>query len=121
MSNKVLDYKELIVWKKSIILVDNIYTITKKFPKEELFGLSSQMRRSATSIPSNIAEGNKRSTKKDYANFITIALGSSAELETQLIIANRQKYISQDTYDKLMNLLTEIIKMLHTINTKLRK
>ena len=84
---KIRSYKDLIVWQKAIQLVILIYKITEQFPKEELYGLTSQIRRSAISVPSNIAEGTGRSTRKDYKQFARIALGSVNELETQLIIA----------------------------------
>lgn len=75
-------YKNLIVWQKSMRLVLDVYAVTVQFPKLEIYGLTSQMRRSAVSIPSNLAEGSKRGSKKDFRNFILIALGSTAELET---------------------------------------
>lgn len=80
-------YKDLIVWQKAIKLVILIYDLTKAFPQNEIYGITSQMRRSSVSIPSNIAEGSKRRTKKDFEHFLSIALGSAAELETQLIIS----------------------------------
>lgn len=81
-------YRDLIVWQKSVQLVKLVYELTSTFSDSEKFGLVSQMRRSAVSIPSNIAEGRYRSTKKDYCQFLTIAFGSGAELETQLELAN---------------------------------
>jgi len=92
---KVKDYKELEVWKKGIELVDCVYKITASFPNNERFGLVVQMQRSAVSIPSNIAEGFARQYTKEYIQFIYIALGSCAELETQSIIAHRRGYISE--------------------------
>ncbi|MBU4479841.1 four helix bundle protein [Patescibacteria group bacterium] len=88
-------FKQLIVWQKSILLVKEIYEITKKFPQNEMYGLVSQMRRSAVSLPSNIAEGYKRRGIKEYLQFLSIAEASSAELETQIII-------SKDLYKKLI-------------------
>ncbi len=82
-------YQDLIVWKKSIELVIELYTLTEKFPKEEIYGLTSQMRRAAVSIPSNIAEGRLRGTRKDFRHFLLNSFGSGGELETQLIIAQR--------------------------------
>jgi four helix bundle protein len=81
-------HKDLDVWRKSVALVENIYALTGSFPKEEIYGLTNQMRRAAVSIPSNIAEGSARQGNKEFANFLHIALGSLAELETQLIISN---------------------------------
>ena len=85
-------FKELKVWQKAIDLVTEIYTKSQEFPKEELYGLTSQIRRSAVSIPSNIAKGCGRKTNKDFANFLGISLGSAFELETQLIIAKKFKF-----------------------------
>jgi four helix bundle protein len=89
---KVKSYKELNVWKKGIEIVDRIYEITENFPKKELYVLSSQMQRSAISIPSNIAEGFVRGHTAEYKQFLRIALGSCAELNTQLIIAHKRNY-----------------------------
>jgi len=86
-------HKDLDVWKLGIDLVEKIYQISSKFPSKEKFGLSSQIQRSAVSIPSNIAEGAARNSKKDYIRFLYISLGSLSELETQLIIAERIKYL----------------------------
>ena len=92
---KVESYKELNVWKKGIEIVDRIYAITENFPKRELYGLACQMQRSAISIPSNIAEGFARGHTAEYKQFLRIALGSCAELDTQLIIAHRRNYATQ--------------------------
>lgn len=113
-------HKELIVWQKSMDLVISIYTITSGFPKEELYGLTSQMRRSATSIPSNIAEGRKRGTSRDYRQFLLIAFGSAAELETQLEIAKRLGFGQPENYEQSENLLSEILKMLAKMTTTLK-
>ena len=90
---KIHDYLRLLVWQKSIGLVENIYKVTNSFPKAEIYGLKSQIRRAAISVPSNIAEGSKRGTSKDFANFLRTALGSTSELETQLILAMRLKLL----------------------------
>jgi len=87
------NHKDLDVWKKSLDLVENIYNITKDFPKEEIYALTTQMRRSVISIPSNIAEGAARNHNKEFIQFLYIALGSSTELETQVIIAERLGYL----------------------------
>ena len=87
-------YKDLDVWKNAMDLVKCIYDETKSFPKEEMFGLTNQIRRAAVSIPSNIAEGSGRAHNKEFINFLYIALGSLAELETQLMIANNLKMVS---------------------------
>lgn len=113
----ITSYKDLIVWQKAIQLVYCVYSITGNFPQAEIYGLTSQMRRSAVSIPSNIAEGRQRSTKKDFAQFLRIAQGSVAELETQLIIS--KKLFPKYTYTEAENLLTEIQKMLAVMIQKL--
>lgn len=95
-------YKDLEAWKESILLVEEIYVITQQFPKEELYGISSQMRRAAVSIPSNIAEGSVRSSKKETSHFIDISIGSTAELDTQLIISQRLGYnIDTAIFDRI--------------------
>lgn len=112
-----IDYKELIVWQKSMVLAQSIYQFTATLPKEETYGLVSQMRRCAVSIPSNIAEGSKRGSRKDYAHFLRHAYGSSAELETQLLIS--QKIYKSKGIDKNLNEIIEIQKILSTIIKKL--
>ena len=103
------DYKQLNFFKKSHELTLEIYKIVKDFPKEELYGLSSQLRRASVSIGSNIAEGSVRSTTKDYKNFLHMSLGSAKEIEYQLLIAKDLNYISTRTYDRLMELIDIII------------
>ena len=112
-------YKDLIVWKKSMKATKDVYVLTKKLPREELYSLTNQIRRAAVSVPSNIAEGNARGTKKDYANFLRIALGSKAELETQLLLAVEIGYLKNDDIENLCNLLDEIGKMLNAMIKKL--
>lgn len=113
----VESFKQLIVWQKAIELVKEIYCVTRDFPKTEIYGLVSQIRRASVSIPSNIAEGKKRKTKKDFVQFLRIADGSAAELETQLIIS--KELYSSINFLKAEKLLTEIQKMLITIINKL--
>jgi four helix bundle protein len=108
-------YKDLIVWQKSIQLVEEIYKVTELFPKEEIFGLTSQIRRSAVSIPSNIAEGKMRMTPKEFRHFLIIAYGSGAEIETQIIIAKRLPKTEKLDYSKIDNLLDEIMRMLNKL------
>src|SRR3989344_5891596 len=110
------DFRELTVWQKSMTLARNVYVSTKRLPQEERFGLSSQMRRCAVSIPSNIAEGSKRRTKQDFMQFLKIASGSAAELETQLLLAD-QIYNIQSK--KEAELLKEVQRMLETLMKKL--
>jgi len=113
-------YKELIVWQKAYKLSLEIYKISKTFPKSEIYGLSSQIRRSAISIPSNIAEGYSRKHTGEYLQFLSIALGSASELETQLMLARDLKYISEDIFQNTISLLTEVSKMLNTLITSLK-
>lgn len=105
-------FKELKVWQKSIQLVTKIYLVTSKFPKEELYGLTSQMRRCAISIPSNIAEGAGRGSKKEFSHFLDIAKGSSFELETQLIISKELRFSHHSIIDEITVELDEIQKMI---------
>ena len=112
-------FKELIVWQKAMDLVVEVYSITKTLPRNEQFGLISQLRRAVVSIPSNIAEGNSRNTTKEYVQFLNIALGSKAEVETQLEICVRLKYIDSEQVSKSLNLCSEVGKMLNSIIKKL--
>lgn len=109
---EIKTHKDLLVWKKSIDLVEQIYTFTKQFPKEELYGITNQMRRCAVSIPANTAEGSGRKNKAEFIQFLHIALGSASELETHLIISQRLGFLSSNSYDEIMNALNEIIKMI---------
>jgi four helix bundle protein len=106
-------YRNLIVWQKAHRLVLEIYRITKDFPRSEITGMISQMRRSSTSIPTNIAEGSARKTDADYARFIYIALSSGMELDYQLYLTHDLKYISAEDFTKLSAELEEICKMLN--------
>ena len=105
-----MNHKELNVWKKSMELVSLVYEISATFPDVEKFGLTSQIRRSAVSIPSNIAEGSARKGNKDLIQFLYISLGSLAELETQYLIAVQLKFVEKHT--KLENLIIEVTKLL---------
>src|SRR6185436_5502451 len=110
---QIESYKDLEVWKKSIELVDQIYIITRAFPKSEIYALASQMQRAAVAIPSNIAEGYSRHHKKEYIQFLAIAYSSGAELETQIIIAKKQ--YSDCDYNKAESLLDEVKRMLYVL------
>lgn len=109
---KTSDYKKLKVWEKSMDLAVSVYGFTKGFPKEEIYVLTSQIRRCAVSIPSNIAEGHGRNSKKEFYHFLTISRGSIAELETQVILSYRLNYISDELYDKISENISEIDKMI---------
>lgn len=106
------NHKDLKVWQRSMELVTEIYTATREFPKEELFGLTSQLRRAAVSIPSNIAEGYGRLFEKETIRFLSIALGSTAEVETQLYIAKDLGFISLEKAESIISSVREIARML---------
>jgi four helix bundle protein len=105
-------HKDLKVWQNSIELVSEVYAITKNFPKDELFGLVSQIRRAAISIPSNIAEGSARNHKNEFIQFLYISLGSCSELETQLIISMNLGFIKEHTLNELLEKIKSIRNML---------
>jgi four helix bundle protein len=113
----ISSFKELIVWQKAMELAKEVYNISKKLPPEEIYSLSSQIKRSAISIPSNIAEGHKRGTK-DFVRFLMIAYGSSAELETQLILCS--SIYSEMKTEKALLLVVEVEKLLSVIIKKLK-
>ena len=119
MYSKISTFRDLIVWQKGIELVKEVYKATRNFPQEELYGLTSQMRRAAVSIPSNIAEGFRKRFDKEQKQFFTIAQGSSAELETQIVIAKQLNYITEPTEQTLIDLLTQISRMLTTMYKQL--
>lgn len=108
-------YKDLVVYQKSVDFVIEIYKIMSRLPRTEVFGLSDQIRRAAVSIPSNIAEGFDRRSQKEYVRFLRVAYGSSAEVETQILIAWRLNYLDKNTYSEVLELLIEIRKMLHKL------
>ena len=103
-------YKDLKVWQKSLELVTEIYNLTEKFPKSEIYGLTSQMQRAAVTIPSNIAEGQKRGHSKEFLQFLYISYGSGAELETQIEICKRLPKLKELDYNRIETLLEEVMK-----------
>jgi four helix bundle protein len=105
-------HKDLDIWKRSVDLVSLIYTVTKNFPKEEIYGLTNQIRRAAVSIPSNIAEGAARNHSKEFIQFLFVSLGSLSELETQIIISVNLNFLRNDDSTKIQNELTELRKMI---------
>jgi len=113
-------YRDLIVWQKSMSLVLKLYTETKAWPKEEVYGLTSQIRRSAISIPSNIAEGYGRNSTGDYVRFLQIASGSLYEFQTQLEISFQLGYLNEEKYVEVNSLSIEIEKMLSSLISKLK-
>ena len=110
---KTRSYKDLRVWQRSTDLAMEVYALSKNFPKDELYGLTSQIRRASISIPSNIAEGSERKANRDFLRFIRIASGSLAEVETQLYMALRFGYIAEEEYKNVQPLMAEIGRMLN--------
>lgn len=119
-NNFVKSYRDLIVWQKAVELVIVIYELTEQFPKSEMYGLSSQMRRAAVSIPSNIAEGRRRGSRKDFRNFILTAFGSGSELETQIEISKRLPFGKNLNYKKANDLLDGVMRMLNRLESSLQ-
>lgn len=113
------NFKKLDIWGKSMDLVTEIYQVTNLFPNNERFGLTSQMQRSAVSIPSNIAEGSAKSSNKDFSRFLEMSIGSSFELETQIILATNLKYIDSENSFAIQNKISEIQKMIIGFKNKL--
>ncbi len=113
-------HKDLDVWKRSIELVASIYKITSSFPREELYGLTSQIRRSAVSLPSNIAEGAARNHVNEFRQFLYISLASGAEMETQLIISKMLSYITDEESQELINELNSISRMIQGLIKSLK-
>jgi len=114
-------YKNLNVWRRSVEFATKVYEVTANFPPEEKYGLTSQMRRCAVSIPSNIAEGASRSSKKDFKLFLEYAYGSANELETQLHISSNLKYVNPESYESLTNEIEEIQKMIYSFSKTLKE
>jgi len=117
----IKSYKDLIVWQKSILLVKEIFILTDKFPSSEKFGITSQSRRSAVSIPSNIAEGFGRRSIRGSSQFYSIAFGSALELETQLIISKDLKLAPKELFKNSEDLLLEVCKMLNTMTGRIKE
>lgn len=117
--NKIQNFRDLDIWKMGKALVIEIYNATKQFPKEELFGIVSQMRRSAVSIPSNVAEGFNRFYNKEYKQFLFTALGSCAELETQVEISNELGYINDTLTSNILEKLDHETRMIRNLIKKL--
>ncbi len=113
-------FRELIVWQKSMQLVTNIYRLSQAFPREERYGLTNQLRRSAVSVPSNIAEGFGRQTTKDYLRFLQIAMGSLFEFQTQLEIAKNLEFLSRTDFDSTFEASRELERMLSSLIRKLK-
>ena len=118
--SEVKSYKDLLIWQKGIDIVINLYQLVEDFPKEEVYALSSQLKRASVSIPSNIAEGYGRNSTQSYIHFVSISRGSLFELETQLIIAKKLNFVKNESLlSELMNQITEESKMINSFLSKL--
>lgn len=117
----VRNYKDLIAWQRAMDLVEAVYHRTERFPKEEVFGLTAQIRRAVVSIPSNIAEGEGRNSKNEFLRFLSIAHGSLREVETQLLIAVRLNYLTAADIEPTQRLCEEIGRILSGLMNSLRK
>lgn len=118
---KIRNFKDLEIWQRGLDLATSVYSITSEFPKEEVYGLTSQMRRAAVSVPSNIAEGFNRRSNRDYARFLYIALGSLGELETQTRIARNLEYVASSTAEATATEIDEIQRMTRNLIKRLEE
>lgn len=121
MSVEIKSYRDLIVWKSGLSLVKRIYAVTRQFPKDEIYILTSQIKRCAISVPSNIAEGHSRKSTADFITYVSTSIGSLAELDTQLAIALDQHYITDEIYGSLVKDIEVLQRQLHTLRTNLKK
>jgi four helix bundle protein len=121
MTQPVRSFRDLVVWQKAMVLVDACYAITKRFPTDERFGLVSQLRRAAVSVPSNIAEGHGRTGPGEFLRFLSIAPGSLRELETLLLVSGRQRYLAGATEADLLRQIDDIARMLHGLTRSITK
>lgn len=117
----VRNYSDLIVWQKAMDLVEEVYTASKGFPKEEIYGLTSQLRRAAVSVPSNIAEGQGRNSTKEFLHHLSIAYGSLREVETQTLIAGRLLYLDQTKVHHLMEKSAEVGRLINGLTQSLTR
>jgi len=121
MTNSVRSFHDLVAWQKAMELVTEIYKVSQKFPKEEMFGLTSQIRRAGVSIPSNIADGRGKSSKGEFQQFLYHARGSLAEVETQLLIAINLGYIEKEEVSHISQLIARVGKLLHGLLSAIKK
>ena len=119
MEKNIKSFRDLNIWQKGIDLVKDVYKETKNYPKEEMYGLTNQIRRAAISIPSNIAEGHIRQHRAEFRQFLSVALGSLAELETQIIISRELEYMSGEISQKLVGQVNLLGKMIRSLTKKL--
>ena len=112
-------YRELVAWQRAVDLVERIYRVTAEWPREEIYGLTNQTRRAAVSVPANIAEGQGRSSPKEFAHHLSIAYGSLCELETHLLIAHRLAFLNETTFAELIDQTTAVAKPLRGLLQRL--
>lgn len=117
----IQSYRDLRVWQKAMELVDRLYEVTEAFPSCERFGLTSQLRRAGVSVPSNIAEGHARSHRKEYLQHLSVAIGSLAEIETQLMIAQRRRYIDEQRCERVLHACGELGRMTRALQQSLQQ
>ena len=117
----IRSYRDLVVWQSGMQLAEGVYRASSQFPRSELFGLRAQIQRCAVSIPSNIAEGHARESTREFLRFLSIATGSAAELQTQIVLANRLGYIDTAATEGLLDQASQVMKMLHALRNSLRK
>ncbi len=117
----IINFRDLVAWQKGIELAEKIYEISQKFPKEETYGLAAQIRRAAVSIPSNIAEGHGRSSDGDFVRFLSIAVGSLREVETQLVLSQRLHYITPEEVQPLFELCDEVGRLINGLKNKIKR
>jgi four helix bundle protein len=115
----IKSYRDLIVWQKAMDFVVMVYRVTTQFPKDELYGLTQQLRRAAVSVPSNIAEGHGRQSRREYLQFLSIAYGSRNECETQILLGERLKYMSQEQSSDLLSSSAEVGRLLNGLRKSL--
>jgi four helix bundle protein len=117
----IQSYQELVAWQKAMDLVESVYRVSQQFPREEVYSLTAQVRRAAISIPSNIAEGQGRNTTRDFLHFLSIARGSIKEVETQLLIAERLQYTTQQTTATLLEQTQQVGRLVSGLSNALKK
>ncbi len=120
MKTKINSYRDLIAWQKAMDLVEKVYHLVHDFPANEIYTLSSQLKRSAISVPSNIAEGGSKKSIKDFIKFLNISYGSLAELETQILIAERVKFISKEKSEMILQYSEEVAKIISGLISSLK-
>lgn len=117
----VHSYRDLVVWQRAMDLVVLVYRVSARFPKDEMFGLTSQVRRAAVAVPSNIAEGQGRQTTRDFLHFLCVARGSLNETETQILVAARLQYVDERAMTEVLDLSAEVGRLLHGLSRSLKE